>query len=428
VNGLEQLGREIAREQDALRARLPDDELLRERIASMPVPASRSRRAVITASGAALAAAAAVALFLTTAQKPPLRAVIAGSQTALQPGAWIEAPATQSLGLRFSDGTRVSMAPRARARLVELDAQGAHLLLENGRARVSVVHKPHARWLVSAGPFVVHVTGTRFDVQWNAEQDRFELDLAQGRVEVSGCLFDQGYRMSSGQRIEASCKAGHFDMLERGKEAIARNPVAAIPVAPEVAGPNAIQATPSSDGNASSERVARTASPARRGAAAHRARAMSTEWQALARRGQYTQALAVTDFEAQCEQASAKKLAALADTARYAGDSSKEALALRLLRERYPGTPRAALAAFALGRLEFDANGSYRKAAEWFRTYLSEQAGGPLAREARGRLMEATLRSGDAAGARELAARYLRDYASGPHAAIARGLLEVASP
>jgi hypothetical protein len=37
-------------------------------------------------------------------------------------------------------------------------------------------------------------------------------------------------------------------------------------------------------------------------------------------------------------------------------------------------------------------------------------------------LLEATLRAGDTAGARELAAQYLRDYPSGPHAALASGL------
>ena len=121
-------------------------------------------------------------------------------------------------------------------------------------------------------------------------------------------------------------------------------------------------------------------------------------------------------FEVKCASAGVEELGALADAAHYARDQEREGYAWRLLRKRFPGTARAALAAFALGRLEFDAHGSYPKAAEWFGTYLKEQPGGALVREARGRLMEATLRAGDTRGARALGAAYLRDYPSGPHA------------
>src|SRR6185295_7962060 len=100
-----------------------------------------------------------------------------------------------------------------------------------------------------------------------------------------------------------------------------------------------------------------------------------------------------SDFEVKCASAGPDELAALADAAHYARDQEREGYAWRLLRKRFPGTARAGLAAFALGRLEFDAHGSYPKAAEWFGTYLKEQPGGSLVREARGRLMEATLRA-----------------------------------
>jgi hypothetical protein len=123
-----------------------------------------------------------------------------------------------------------------------------------------------------------------------------------------------------------------------------------------------------------------------------------------------------------CARADASALVTLADAARYAREPEDEAYALHLLRRRFTGTSRAALAAFALGRLEFDIHRSYEKAGEWFVTYLREQPGGPLTREARGRLMEATLGSGDRDGARKLAARYLRDYPNGPHAELARSL------
>jgi hypothetical protein len=135
-----------------------------------------------------------------------------------------------------------------------------------------------------------------------------------------------------------------------------------------------------------------------------------------------TQDAPQSEFERRCQGASAERLARLADEARYAREFTDEAFALRLLRRRFAGTPPGALAAFALGRLEFDVHGNHRRAAEWFGTYLKEQPSGPLAREARGRLMEATLKAGELQRARALAQDYLEAYPGGPHAELARSL------
>jgi len=69
--------------------------------------------------------------------------------------------------------------------------------------------------------------------------------------------------------------------------------------------------------------------------------------------------------------------------------------------------------------LEFDANGAHARAAEWFQTYLREEPGGPMTREALGRLLESFERSGQRARAKEFALRYRREYPSGPHAELA---------
>ena len=89
-------------------------------------------------------------------------------------------------------------------------------------------------------------------------------------------------------------------------------------------------------------------------------------------------------------------------------------------RRRFPGNERAAVAAFALGRIAFDQRGNYSDAARWFRSYLTEQPSGRLARDALGRLMEAFHRAGDKASARGEAAHYLELYPTGPHAEFAR--------
>jgi TolA-binding protein len=109
----------------------------------------------------------------------------------------------------------------------------------------------------------------------------------------------------------------------------------------------------------------------------------------------------------------------LGEVARHAGAGERAERAFRVLRERFQGTAEASFAAFALGRLQFDAYGSYASAARWFRVYLKEQPGGSFAREALGRLMEATSRAQNHSEAQRLARRYLQVYPAGPHAELA---------
>ena len=421
---LERLGQQLARELDAIRARTIDRAAVREalEVAQPRVGARRLPRVAKAALAGALAAAAAAALWLARPSsqphgvpaRSPLVATLEleRSERPLTVGAFVEAPALEGLGVRFSDGSRLQLNRGARARLVELDAAGAHVLLEEGLAHVDVEPNAHARYRISAGPFGVRVTGTQFDVRWDPEQDQFDLDLTRGHVEVSGCVFGRGYGMRAGQRVHASCKHGEFDVTERGAERTA-------------------QSGEGADGSSSSASTG-VAAPAavkidHTRAGRERERTRSTGWQALAQQGKYAQALADGDFEQRCARATGEQLVLLADAAHYAGERDKEGYALRLLRQRFAGTQRGALAAFALGRLEFDVYGGYRKAAEWFGTYLKEQPTGPLVREARGRLIEATSKAGDVRRARELAQAYLREYPDGPHAELARSLLEAAS-
>jgi TolA-binding protein len=147
----------------------------------------------------------------------------------------------------------------------------------------------------------------------------------------------------------------------------------------------------------------------------------------LAKSGNFSAALATAKaagFEQQVAQASAAELMLLADAASHAGEPRRALSVFGLVRERFSGTPHATLAAFALGRLQFDSFSSHSQAARWFRTYLAEAPSGVFAREALGRLMEALAGSGDEAGARSAAQRYLKRYPSGPHAALASRLAD----
>jgi TolA-binding protein len=148
-------------------------------------------------------------------------------------------------------------------------------------------------------------------------------------------------------------------------------------------------------------------------------------WKALARAGNYEEALAAADregFDGLVARLPAADLALLADAARLAGDAGRARNALLTLRRRFPGIDAAHLAAFRLGRLALAEQG-YGDAAGWFRAYLAEVPSGALADEATGRLIEAQERAGDRNGARATAEKYLERFPGGPYESLARGML-----
>ena len=465
MNQFERLFEEIAREQDSLLEKQNAQLEVRQRLAELdvsslrkPAQAPRLPRSVVWAgaSSLALAAAAVGLLALRNSQPEPLAVQLDDAKTDLQIGQFVQAPQERKVGLRFSDGSHIEVARRGRARLTGLRASGADVSLESGAMQVQVKHREDTSWHIGAGPFGVHVIGTRFDVRWKPEDESFELSLHEGQVEISGCVFGGGYRMLAGQTVRASCKDDRYDVSAiagSGVNAAAGSgsvesfvhkpgeltqaeptqnlPAQAVRSAVAPAQPDSARPQPASPAAAVAQPVPDRIPHAAKPSAAevrHKPSSARTpaDWPALARAGQHAQALRAArglGFERECQRASAEELSLLAKLARYGQDTEAEGLALRLLRERFRGTNRAAVAAFALGRLEFDNHGAYAEAAEWFRTYLKEQPRGDLSREAQGRLLEAVERVGDHAAARELATRYLHDFPQGPHAELARSLL-----
>ena len=79
-------------------------------------------------------------------------------------------PAEAGTRIRFSDGSEIALDREARAQVSDVTRVGARIVLSNGRAHTFFVPKPGARWQVAAGPYVVQVTGTIFDVQWSSER------------------------------------------------------------------------------------------------------------------------------------------------------------------------------------------------------------------------------------------------------------------
>jgi hypothetical protein len=139
---------------------------------------------------------------------------------------------------------------------------GAELVLQNGHADVSVLHRPGVRWDVLAGRFKVRVTGTRFQVDWAPEQGHFTLGVSQGEVSVSGgSLRDR--RVHAGETVEVDTSAGGEDSADLGTDL--RDTPAPVQAAPVEIGKKATAETAASPvpaARAERKRVAPSSRPA----------------------------------------------------------------------------------------------------------------------------------------------------------------------
>jgi transmembrane sensor len=348
---------------------------------------------------AAVALAASVALavggWLRYRQAGPISFDTGTQHASGQVGALLSASGPESLPVRFSDGTFLSMASATVARVTETTSRGATVLLEDGSLSVAVVHRDASIWHVTAGPFTVVVTGTKFDVRWSAIEQTLALDLHEGSVTVLGpTLGPTGRRILSGESLRVAVVPQRTDASDEPA-----------PGAPDTTGTrDEGTRTPPSDSTGGGH----------------------GSWKQLAVDGRFADALAAAEgegFDVVCRRASPADLMLLADAARFAGSPKRAEQALQLVRARASGTHEAAMAAYILGRIASDRSSNDGVAAHWFQRYLREEPSGTLAREATGRLIEAQRAAGDIVGARESASAYLAKYPAGPHAGLARMVL-----
>ncbi|HXK18487.1 MAG TPA: FecR domain-containing protein [Polyangiaceae bacterium] len=362
------------------------------------------RRAWTFAAAGALLAAATAALFFwaaPAARQEPLRFWV--EERTGNVSEWVTArDAEQSL--RFSDGSSIVAGPHTTTRVMQISPDGAELTLERGRVDAHVVHRDTSRWQVAAGPFVVHVTGTRFRVNWDPQAEKLAVSVSEGRVEVTGGG-QPLHELTAGSALELSVSAS--TELKSAFEA---------PTEP-AAGP-ASEAVPDSAAPDSARDEDELIRP--RKALEHK-----PDFRELSTAGRYREALAAVEqlgFSAQCESLGARDLLTLGSTARLAGRSDLASAAYQAARRRFPSSSEAGISAFSLGRLASD-GGHASDAIGWFKRYLTEQPSGPLAREAAGRLIELLRQTGSTAQTREAAESYLKRYPTGPHAALARSVL-----
>lgn len=443
-----ELGAKIAAEQDVLLARRALDEDATDR-AKAKLRAALAKRSLARRAAPfskrllfAIAATFVVGLFFSVnawrRRTTPLAFQVDGQ--AAQRGAWLGAPIDRALDLRFSDASDISLSPSARARVVDVDAHGARVLLESGSAHVSITHRDGSSWHVMAGPFDVLVTGTEFDVAWDPANEELRVQMQHGTVHVTGASLGEGRALSTGETLDVSVADGVVRQPE-AHAGLDGQPPRSEMTAREGSHETAENKLVSASGATAHVSPQRTSAPADQGedrspqaVAPPKAPPEETShvpgppplWATLAANGEYARAIQNAEdvgFDRACADGKRSDVLALGDAARLRGHDDDARVAYDAVRSRGKGDELAADAAFGLGRLAFDRAHDYSAAAKWFATYGNENPSGKLAREAAGSLIESRQKSGDLAGARDAAKDYLARFPDGPRADLARSLI-----
>ena len=277
----------------------------------------------------------------------------------------------------------------------------AELVIESSQAALAVVPREGNHWLLHTGPFLNWATGPASTFPGIGAKDSFVLDLLEGKVVLSGCVFGEGLSVTAGDHVEAACGRGEY----RVSRSVQRN-------GRTEEESRVFSSTPSPP-------LPRTTPEAPPPAAAE------PEWHALAKAGRFSEAHAAAVAEGSSSLCAEQRegLLLLGDAARLSGHDAAARTAYRATRERFPRSS-AAVAAFYLGRMELDQGSDPSSAEKWLDAYLDERPEGPLAAAALGRLLEMSYaKKKNGSGVRALATEYLHRFPSGPHATTARRIL-----
>ena len=285
-------------------------------------------------------------------------------------GAYLNAPMGNPIGLHFSEGSQVVFEPKARGRVAQMTNTGATMILDEGRARANIVHRDKTDWRVYAGPYVVSVTGTSFDVGYEVSTQTFELDMYSGTVRVTGPGLLKPVEVSNTQHIVLSPSIGQR---------------AEVPGSARLRDPNSAESSETDQSHAAAQSggTRETSSAEVSGASAPtvnqdqhvKATGQRSSWRVLSARGQHRQIIELAEKQgigAVTVSATAPDLLALGNAARFSGRFELATKAYRALRERFAGSAEASTSAFFLGSLSESL--SPAEAIGWYDRYVAEAA------------------------------------------------------
>jgi hypothetical protein len=385
--------------------------------------ALRSNRRAVVAAG--VAAAAIAAFFAYVVFFPgELTAKIRGSQRLVVPGSWVSSANMEKLALDFSDGSEISLTKNTELRVHALRTEGAHVALERGNIKVSVVHESLTKWDFDVGPFRIRVTGTRFSVDWLPEEKVLLLNMAEGSVVVKGPMLEDGEILAKRDRlcVSLSEKVVEITKKDRVERIVSTNDQrSGMDFTDNPASHLDVPSKARTDG--SERRTGRDATRAQRGQ-----RYRLTTWRSLAKKGQYAEAIAMVNNAERLKittSGSSRDLMLLGDAARFSNNTNLALDVYKTVRKRFPKSAESQRAAFTLGRIQLEQKRNAKQAARWFEICYRDNRHGTIAREAAGRLIEALERAGDLERARSAAREYYKRYPTGPHHKLAEKILSI---
>lgn len=340
----------------------------------------------------------------------PLAFSVDGAPTA--DGATIGAGPERSKRVRFSDGSTFEVRPGAHLRVEASSARGSRLALLDGEANVHVVHREQAGWVLNAGPFEIHVIGTRFDAGWDPVKSRLSVQLYEGAVQVVGGRLHAPVRVHAGQRLEAGVGSDNWLLSSL------KGPSSSAAAAPSTGADLPAVESAAGEDTRSDER-----DPVASRAPNGRTSSATSDWSALVERADFdgiVREANILGIDHCLSVCSPRDLRILADAARYSGRTALAQRSLLALRARAPA--EAATAAFLLARL-LEQQGRPEAALTWYESYLKEAPSSAYTAEALAGKMRMLLSTGRGAESRSTAAEYLSRFPNGVGAATARKIL-----
>ncbi len=338
---------------------------------------ARERRKVAIAFATGLCAALfvlfATGLLTTSRRRDVAMEVPAAPLVPNAPIDWpaIAMPEQPARKLEFTDGSRIDLAAGGRLAPLENTGRSVVFLLKEGRADFDVHPGGPRRWSIEAGIATVEVVGTHFAV--TRTRDRVVVEVEHGTVLVRGeRVADRVQRLSAGDKL----------VVEREESSRAPLPVAVSPAAQAVPPPASM---PPND-------PPRAAPPP------------AKAWSELAQEGSFAEAyqnLGAEGIAGRSKTADLEQLLALADVARLSGHPRDAVEPLQRASREHPGDPRAAMAAFMLGRVYLDSLQDPAAAVRAFQTAIAQRLPQALREDAYLRLIEAASKAGDRAAAHE---------------------------
>ena len=364
----------------------------------------------------------------------PIGYRVGDGRTSSSSTGWVRNTHPTDLPIRFDNGSLFLLGERGEAKVVESDRRRVRIDLRDGTVSAKVKGNGHTEWLVEAGPYRVKVLGTQFKVTWR-ENKTFSVSVTKGRVSVYGDGVGEGVVLASGQSLASSDQGIRiFKTAERSAPAVSLEEHASStvnatyepeldaagltrPVHPDVVEPAPQSETAPSILHPAKSVVTDAPNPAMQ-PSSDSPQDTALSWQDEMRAKKWQDAVRLMneeDFRHSAETADLDTLWHLADAARRLRrfDAARDLFVA--VRTRFPGTERASVSAFLLGKTILDRGGEPKGAVRWLRTYLDETQGGALTEEALGRLMEAYRSLGRDKDASACARDYLHRFPKGAY-------------